>query len=143
MHIARLPLDAFNLIDENTDVRVIEAIDEHAQNGSLTAAQVKRLIDQQTADLRGELEASNERIVDLTATVAEAQAQAKDAEGEKAKAIAAHDSMVVQLRAQEKVTEDLRATARRSFTIFGNPRTRSNGFGRLKPRSSTWTSRSR
>lgn len=108
MHIARLPLDAFRLIDENTDARVIEAIDEHAQNGPLTAAQVKSLIDQQTADLRGELEASNERIVDLTASVAEAQAQAKDAEDEKAKAIAAHDSMVVQLRAQEKVTEDLR-----------------------------------
>lgn len=108
MHIARLPLDAFHLIDENTDVRVIEAIDEHAQNGPLTAAQVKSVVDQRTADLRGELEASNERIVDLTASVAEAQAQAKDAEGEKAKAIAAHDSVVVQLRAQEKVTEDLR-----------------------------------
>ncbi|UIF89246.1 hypothetical protein [Cupriavidus sp. UYPR2.512] len=108
MHIARLPLDAFHLIDESTDIRVIEAIDEHAQNGPLTTAQVKSLIDQQTADLRGELEASNERIVDLTASVAEAQAQAKDAEGEKAKAIAAHDSIVVQLRAQEQVTEDLR-----------------------------------
>ncbi|HJP58732.1 MAG TPA: hypothetical protein VJ865_01985 [Gemmatimonadaceae bacterium] len=108
MHIARLPLDALHLIDESTDVRVIEAIDEHAQNGPLTTAQVKSLIEQQTADLRGELEASNERIVDLTASVAEAQAQAKDAEGEKAKAIAAHDSVVVQLRAQERVTEDLR-----------------------------------
>lgn len=107
MHIARLPLDAFHLIDDSTDIRVIEAIDEHAQNGQLTTAQVKNLIDQRTADLRGDLEASNERIVDLTASVAEAQAQAKDAEGDKAKAVAAHDSMVVQLRAQEQVAADL------------------------------------
>lgn len=109
MHITRLPLDAFHLFDDDTDVRVVEAIDEHAQKGPLTAAQVKKLIDEATAELRGDLEEANSRVVELTASAAEAQAHAKDAEIGKAEATAKHDSVVVQLRANEQLSKELQA----------------------------------
>ncbi|MGY6251863.1 hypothetical protein ACXIVK_00265 [Paraburkholderia caledonica] len=107
MHITRLPLDAFHLFDDDTDVRVVEAIDEHAQKGPLTTAQVKKLIDEATAELRGDLEEANARVVELTASAAEAQAHAKDAEHGQASANAKHDSVVVQLRAQEQLSKEL------------------------------------
>ncbi|MDN7445270.1 hypothetical protein QZM64_39565 [Burkholderia cepacia] len=108
-HIARLPLDAFHLLDENTDPRVVEAIDEQAQNGPLTAGQVKKLVDTATAAIRGDLEEANARIVELSATTAEAQAHAKDAENERTKAESKHDNVVVQLRAQEEMNRELQA----------------------------------
>ncbi|KAH0438492.1 hypothetical protein [Paraburkholderia fungorum] len=109
MHITRLPLDAFHLFDEGTDVRVVEAIDEHAQKGPLTTAQVKKLIDEATAHLRGDLEEANARVVELSASAAEAQAHAKDAENGRAEAMAKHDSVVVQLRAQEQLAKELQS----------------------------------
>ncbi|MCA7888848.1 hypothetical protein QZM25_28340 [Burkholderia contaminans] len=108
-HIARLPLDAFHLLDENTDPRVVEAIDEQAQNGPLTAGQVKKLVETATAAIRGDLEEANARIVELSATTAEAQAHAKDAENERTRAESKHDNVVVQLRAQEEMNRELQA----------------------------------
>lgn len=106
-HITRLPLDVFHLLDDETDVRVVEMIDKHAQKGPLTTAQVKKLIDEATAGLRGDLDEANARVVELTASNAEAQAHAKDAAKEAAEARAKHDSAVVQLRAQERLSKDL------------------------------------
>ncbi|VVE18735.1 MULTISPECIES: hypothetical protein [Pandoraea] len=109
MHITRLPLETFQLLDDDIDARVVDAIAEHAQNGPLTVPQVKKLIAEATADLRGDLDEANARVVELAASAAEAQAHAKDAEIGEASAKAKHDSVVVQLRAQEQLATELQA----------------------------------
>lgn len=107
MHIARLPLEAFKLLDESTDIHVIQSIEEEAAKGPLSLPQVRQIVEQATAELRSELEEANARIGELAASTAEAQANAKDAESERAAVQAKHDAVVVELRSAERLAKDV------------------------------------
>ncbi|WP_321816728.1 MULTISPECIES: hypothetical protein [unclassified Paraburkholderia] len=108
-HITRLPLNAFKLIDDSDDVRLAQVIDEEAQKGPLSLSQVKQIVEQATAELRTELEEANAQIGELTATTAEAQANAQDAEKALSVAQAKHDAVVVELRSHERQVTDVAA----------------------------------
>jgi len=108
---SQLPLTAFQLLNADTDVEVIDAIKQKAQSGKVTEAEVKRMIDDALKDSQAQLNQAQDAIVDQRGTIANLQAQVSEVERDKKTLLAEHNATVNQLhqqKAQTKRTEEER-----------------------------------
>ncbi len=104
---ANLPLTAFQLLDAETDVSVIDTIKEKAQEGHLTLAEVKQLVAKHTEAVQTQLAQTQDKVVEQQGTLVTLQSQLQHSEAKCKELEAQYHATTNQYHQQQQVLRHL------------------------------------
>ncbi len=104
---ANLPLTAFQLLDAETDVSVIDTIKEKAQAGHLTMAEVKKLMDKHTKAVQTQLSQAQDKVVEQQGALVTLQSQLQQSEVKRKELEAQFHATTNQYHQQQQVLRHL------------------------------------